>query len=233
MKRLLIGLLLYVTGVFLFGDCQSSLGPKDYHFFLLLPAEDNQVGLAIYLLDELKVCRFPNGPVRVNSLKDKYIQLISIEDGLQFSKCAQKLLMLCLDRQQQPALVSADTGPHQLCGFALPWEQGMAYVFDDLPNISVVQGFIVSKEEARKQNLMIEGDRVCRSESMNDFEMDEIDLLISEQPDRDYVSKPLPYPLQKAKNFFGKIVISCLIRYHRLRVRMYNWWRQIHAQSKS
>ena len=182
----------------------------DYSFILLMPQNESKWVAAIFSLTDLRVCRFPNGPMWSNSVALQEIYPVSKDCYLTIKNCSQKLHILCLDYSifklqcQNPCKQS-------VCGFALPWEPGMAYVFDDLQNIEHLKGYII--EKSKLADLKFES-TIKRSQLDLSEDLDEIDFLIENNHDDQYVGKYLPYPLQDIKNFFGKIAISCLIYYH-------------------
>lgn len=204
----------------------------EYSFILLMPQADNQLVAAVFMLDDLRVCRFPNGPMWSNSLAIKKLHPISAEIYTEIKSRAQKLHVLCLDYSNFKMRCQNEC-QQSICGFALPWEPGMAYVFDDLQNIEQVTGFLIEKSQLAYLQLNDELKK-NRSLSSADLDLDEIDLLIAENTDSEYVGKYLPYPLQDIKNLLGKIVISCLIHYHEIRQKIINLiGSRNHARSKT
>ena len=209
----------------------------EYSFILLVPQAQDKLACAIFMLDDLRVCRFPNGPMWSNSLALKELYPVSEEVYLQIKNLAQKLHILCLDYSSFKTRCQNDC-QQSICGFALPWEPGMAYVFDDLTNVDQVAGFLIEKSELSQLKL---GHVIKKKEAFtiqlnhtdNCLDLDEIDLLIAGNTDSEYVGKYLPYPLQELKNLCGKIVISCLIRYHEIRQKMINLIGRYRARSET
>lgn len=198
----------------------------EYGFVLLMPQTDTNLLAAVFMLDDLRVCRFPNGPMWSNSVALKKLYPISAEVYTEIKNRAQKLHILCLEYNSFKVRCQNEC-QQNICGFALPWEPGMAYVFDDLKNIDQVSGFLIEKSQLAALQLVdhikrndIFGINVNHAESNLDLDLDEIDLLIAGNTDSEYVGKYLPYPFQDLKNLLGKIVISCVIRYHEIRQKM-------------
>lgn len=200
---------------------------EDYSFILLMPSSDTTYVGIVFPLSDLKVCRFPNGPMWSNSIDSKTLYYIPKSIYTDIKKCSQKLHMLCLDFGLFKSQCQNDC-QQSICGFALPWEQGMAYVFDDLKEVDRVTGFIIEKsclsqlqlERASKKIDVSNVNQSSSQDTMGDLDLDEINLLIDANLDEEYVGKYLPYPFQDIKNFIGKIVISCLMRYHNIRQKL-------------
>lgn len=209
----------------------------EYSFILLMPQSDTNLVGAIFKLDDLRVCRFPNGPMWSNSIAQKDLRVIPEAVYLEIKKNAQKLHILCLDYQSFK-MHCQNNCEQSICGFALPWEPGMAYVFDDLKNVEHVTGFLIEKSQLVQLefNKLIKKNEPFSINAANlneSFDLDEIDLLIAGNTDNEYVGKYLPYPLQDIKNLCGKVVISCLMRYHDIRQKMIQFLGKYYARSKT
>jgi len=212
---------------------------EDYSFILLMPSAESDSGrvAVVFPLDTLKVCRFPNGPMWSNSIAAQTFYLVSQQAYTVIKKEAQKLHILCLDYGVFKSQCQNDC-QQSICGFALPWEPGMAYVFDDLKDIDQVSGLLIEKTKLAKLELGLPLNKseflTVNSEPLDDgMNLDEIDLLVAGNTDDEYAGKYLPYPFQDIKNFFGKIVISCLMRYHTIRQKMITLLGKYYARSKT
>jgi hypothetical protein len=199
---------------------------EDYCFILLMPS-NNSAGYscAVFVLEDLKVCRFPGGPVWSNTLLEKDLHQISQETYFDIKQMAHKLDILCLDYQNFKLDCPTNDLCH-VCGFALPWESGMAYVFDNLTQIDQVTGLIIEKTELVNLKLC---SHFKKSECNNyqieiaeysDNNLDSIDLLMQGDNDQEYATQPLSDTAQKLKNFFGKIAIFCLMGYHDIKLKI-------------
>lgn len=189
-----------------------------YKFVLLMPKDDVSYLCAVFSLDSLRVCRFPNGPMWSNSINSHKLYTISNAEYSQITKYSDPLPVLCMDEGRLDRDMISRSNKN-LCGFALPWELGMAFVFDDLKEVSRVSGVIIDKTYLQKINLPL-----TRSIAFSDYEeddgLDEIDLLIAGNEDEEFDARVLPYPLENIKNVLGKIFINCLIKYHAIRLKL-------------
>lgn len=209
----------------------------EYSFILLMPQADTNLLCAVFRLDDLRVCRFPNGPMWSNSLALQDLHVISEEIYLEIKKHAQKLHILCLDYHSFK-IRCQNNCQQNICGFALPWEPGMAYVFDDLKDVDQVTGFLIEKSQLAQlqiNNVIKKNElfTINTADTGNSLDLDEIDLLIAGNTDSEYVGKYLPYPLQELKNFCGKVMICCLMRYHEIRQKMIQLMGKYYARSET
>ena len=189
-----------------------------YKFVLVMPSNVGY-SCAVFSLDRLRICRFPNGPMWSNSVKAQKLYSISKDTYHQINNKAKKLPVLCIDEGRIHGH-NISRSNKDVCGFALPWEQGMAYVFDDLKDVDQVCGLIV--EDSYLQQLDLEGTEV-KSDfefSNDDDEYDIVDDLVDDNDDDEFDAKALPYPFEGIKNYFGKIFIACLLNYHELRAKL-------------
>lgn len=222
-------------------DLAKKCVAEDYSFILVMPNFNPHVNngehdgadyvCAIFALEELKVCRFPNGSVWSNSLAGQKMHPLTKETYLALKEHAQKLDMLCLDYADFRLHCQNDCN-QSICGFALPWETGMAYVFDDLKNIDQIVGFIVEKKQL---SLFFKNHDCIRSNACEevDFSLDEIDLLLDNNQEEKYIARSLPYPLERLKVIFGKIAIACLMSYYELKQKITNLLSVYHARPKT
>lgn len=239
MKQKLIIILLvnFLTFSVAASDLAKKCVTEDYSFILVMPNFNNDEHdavnyvCAIFALEELKVCRFPNGSVWSNSLATQKMYHINNDIYLALKENAQKLDMLCLDYADFRLHCQNDCN-QSICGFALPWETGMAYVFDDLKNIDQIVGFIVEKTQL---GLFFKDHNCIRSGACEEasFGLDEIDLLLDNNQDEKYVARSLPYPLERLKVICGKIAIACLMSYYELKQKITNLLSVYYARPKT
>lgn len=184
---------------------QPELG--DFYFVLLMPNEVGHYACAIFTLEELKVCRFPHGPMTCNKVDRQQTFLIDQLTAENLRANATPLSILCLDGKT-----------HHTCGFALPWGYAMAYVFENLEHVDRVLGMIIEKNCLSKFNLtlpeMFEPQMAYDSEDDN---FDEINALLANETDTEFASRPLPYPLQQIKQFLGRIAIAGIMYYYEVK----------------
>ena len=193
---------------------------EDYFFVLLVPNKDDaDYQCAVFSLEKLKVCRFPGGPMWSNIVSEEHACLI---DSILFEKiyaAASPLSILCIDG-------NAGFKKH-ICGFALPWVSGMAYVFENLVQVDKVVGLVVRKSKLMDLGLELfehNGLQIKCCADLDTFEshLDEIDQLLAsnENSAEQFAKSPLPYPLQHLKQFFGPMVIAGLMYYYDLKVKI-------------
>ena len=207
---------------------------ENYSFILVMPRSDADYLCAIFSLDHLKVCRFPNGPMWSNSITSQELYIMPKEAYLDLKQSSQKLPVLCIDDGRLQQKLNQNRCNKNVCGFALPWESGMAYVFDDLREVDRVSGMIIGREQLMqlKPQLEILGKDINEISNCEN-NLSDVDLLIQGNLDDEYVLKPLPYPFQKIKNLFGKIAIACLISYHELRLKIATLLGRFYARSET
>lgn len=224
---------------------------EDYCFVLMM--QNDQINsnylCAIFALTDLRVCRFPGGPLWSNSLANQELYVISQEVYSQIKNLAQKMAILCLDYTAFKRQCHNDCHKN-ICGFALPWDLGMAYVFDDLQDVAQVSGLIIEKNKLldfklgaclkkidlnQRDLMVIDVAQIDHTINLNTSEPDDIDLLLENQVDteEEVVLKPMSYPMQKITNFVGKIVISCLMGYLDLKQKVIKIMRNIYARQKA
>lgn len=218
--KYLLGLFLVVSGSNIICQLPDTVQWKDqvaqdqYRFLVALP-HGSAYQCAIFELLEMRACRFPSGPVRVNSIKGHQWLELKLEQYQLLQARASKLPVLCIDEgwlhNQQ-----VSRSNRNLCGFALPWESGMAYVFDDLYEVENLSGLIVSTELLLELNLLPNSE--CD-------ELDEIDQLIAGSVGQEIADRSLPYPLDKVKQFLGQAFIATLLKYHDWKDRVNSYWR--------
>lgn len=189
-----------------------------YKFVLVMPSNVGH-SCAVFSLDDLRICRFPNGPMWSNSVKSQKLYSISQDAYRQISNKAKKLPVLCIDEGRIHGH-NISRSNKDVCGFALPWEQGMAYVFDDLKDVDQVCGLIVENDFLQRLDLEAEGAKPEFELLDDDEDFDMVDALVSDNDDDDFDAKALPYPLEGIKNYFGRIFIACLLNYHGLRSKL-------------
>ena len=206
----------------------------------------NNYACVVFSLTELKVCRFPGGPLWSNSIAMQQSYEISQDVYLGIKNLAQKMAVLCLDYNAFKQQCHNDCHKN-ICGFALPWDPGMAYVFDDLQDIAQVSGLIIEKNKLLEfklgscvkktdlkhdDHLVVDIAQIDYKISLNSAEPDDIDLLLENQADfaEQVELKPMSKPMQKLTNFFGKILVSCLIGYIDLKQKIIKIMRTIYAR---
>lgn len=194
---------------------------EQYRFVVVQP--DHQAGAyqcLIYGLSEMLACRFPNGPMRCNSVRASRWIEINIQQYHSLMQQATQLAVLCIDEgwlhEQQ-----VNRCNRNLCGFALPWENGMAYVFDDLYEVENLSGLIASVELLSELGLLTDSE----PDQLDD--LDEIDRLIAGSDAQEAVDRSLPYPLDKVKQVLGQAFIATLLKYHDWKIKIKNYWRPV------
>jgi len=217
---------------------------EDYYFVLLMGESclgSNNYRCVFFALTDLKVCRFPGGPLWSNSIATSELYTISQDVYEDLLKSTPKMAILCLDYNVFKRKCQNEC-KQSICGFALPWDLGMAYVFDDLQNIDQVSGLIIEKNKLEEFKL-----EFCLKKfdfNRNDLividadqgsGLDDIDLLLAGETDlgEQIEFKPMSYPMQKITNFFGKIVISCIMGYLDLKQKIIKIMRNIYARPKT
>src|SRR3989338_1589814 len=111
-------------------DSNQKRALADYYFVLLMGTNcaNNDYRCAIFALTDLKICRFPGGPLWSNSIAISELYTITQEVYTNLLKSAPKMAILCLDYNSF-RMQCQNECKQCICGFALPWEAGMAYVF--------------------------------------------------------------------------------------------------------
>lgn len=120
---------------------------RNYYFILLMPKNDSQYQCAIFPLEKLKICRFPSGPILSNFISHQRACTIDQSCYQNLCKESSQLSVLCVDNNRSNA--------GHICGFALPWGGGLAYVFDGLHQVDKVTGLIVEKAKLKNLNFKL------------------------------------------------------------------------------
>lgn len=221
---------------------------SDYCFILLMQTNQhsNNYLCAIFALTDLKVCRFPGGPLWSNSISSKELYAISQDIYLELKSFSQKMAILCLDYNTFKTQCCNNCSQN-ICGFALPWDPGMAYVFDDLQEVSQVSGLLIEKSKLLglkigacikaidldpNDFMVIDIAQIDHNSNLSSEKLDDIDLLLENEIDAGETIefKPMPESMQKITNFFGKIVISCLMGYLDLKQKLIKVIRTVYAR---
>ncbi len=221
---------------------------SDYCFILLIQTNQhsNNYLCAIFALTDLKVCRFPGGPLWSNSISSKELYAISQDIYLELKSFSQKMAILCLDYNTFKTQCCNNCSQN-ICGFALPWDPGMAYVFDDLQEVSQVSGLLIEKNKLLglkigacikaidldpNDFMVIDIAQIDHNSNLSSEKLDDIDLLLENEIDSGEIIefKPMPESMQKITNFFGKIVISCLMGYLDLKQKLIKVIRTVYAR---
>lgn len=201
---------------------------EDYYFILLMPTkhtEQTDYLAAIFALNDLKVCRFPGGPLLSNSVALNELYNISNQEYLKLNQVGYKLAILCLDYSAFKLDCQNDC-QQNICGFALPWESGKAYVFDDLTQIDKVLGILIEKTQLAQIELTACLKKIeCVEDQsslliIDELDFDAVDSLLESNTDELYDSKQLSDTAQSITNFFGKIAITLLMGYHDIKQKI-------------
>ena len=137
---------------------------------------------------------------------------------------SNKLPVLCIDEGWLKEY-QINRSNKNLCGFALPWDSGMAYVFDDLYQVENISGLIVLCDKLVQMNLL----NVPNQFTDLDDDMDDIDRLVAGVDGEEMMSKPLPYPLDQIKIVCGQLFIAALLKYHQIKDKFSAYLRLKHG----
>lgn len=189
---------------------------NDQIFILLAINKNDEYHFAKYDLNKLKKCKFPEGPWRNNSIIVSDFSKINIESWKKIESDCIILPMFCIEapKSHEPHEPSV----YKNCGFELPGNQKLGYVFNLDRHIKEVKGAIISNEtfnlildENKKQSETV---AVPEQEETSQVPADELDELadFTENLDETKVDHSNFRPTSKIEIFITRICVYLLMK---------------------
>ena len=150
----------------------------DESFVLLVVDKNHDYNLATYDLNKLKKCKFPEGPWRDNSMITSDFSKINIETWKKIESASTALQMFCIESPK-----ATDTIIYKNCGFELPGNKKLGYVFNLQQDIKEAAGGIIATKqldtilEPQTQTKNLATHNTEDTQDPNEIQLDELEEL--------------------------------------------------------
>ncbi|MDR3646935.1 MAG: hypothetical protein P4L22_05350 [Candidatus Babeliales bacterium] len=121
--------------------------PQEEYNFVLLIDHDTQYIMATFPLNDLKKCHFPEGPLRANIPAIEDFEIIDKSTYSKLKDNSVKLNVFCIEDGVLRCKKNDEEVTLKKCGFDVPGQPQLHYVFCIKEDIKNVSGHIVLRSE--------------------------------------------------------------------------------------